>query len=873
MHLTGLTEKEAKIRLGKYGLNEIKDIDRVSTIKILLRQIRNNFIIYLLLIASVLSFIVEKSLTGYTIILLIFVIIGVGFFQEYKAEKAIKSLKSMITPVSIVIRDGKEKEILSGHIVSGDLIVLRNGEKIPADCLILEEKELMVNESILTGESQEVKKIVSRGETNYKENSLLFMGTFIVNGRAIAKVIHTGMNTKFGKIAALISKEEKNLPLQNKINHLSKYLAFIAILLSLIVGMIMIAKGSISSGNLIEILIVVIALSVSAFPEGLPLVLAITLATGAYRMAKKNAIVNRMSIIETLGETTVICSDKTGTITKGEMTVKKVFMDNRIIEVSGAGYEATGDFTESGKKLNLSKDKHLEMLLKAGVLCNDSKIERRGDDNFYNIIGNSTEASLMILAAKAAIFKEDLNSERKEEIPFSSARKLMSVLCRLNSESYVFTKGAPELLIEKCRKIQTKQGIFTLTEKNKKQILESNKKFTSSAYRTLALAYKKIDRIDKDHFEKDLIFLGIVAIEDPPREEVREAISLCRTAGIKVKMITGDNKETAISIARQIGLYGNVMTGEEIEKLSEDELKKVIDTINIFVRVKPENKLRIVNALKMNGEIVTMTGDGVNDAPALKASHIGVAMGRNGTDVSRDVADLTLKDDNFSTIVSAVTEGRTIFNNMRKFIAYLLSCNYSEIVVISLAVIIGLPLPLIAIQILFMNLLTDSLPDIALALNPSSEDIMQQKPRKTSKVLTKEIFLIMALAGSIMSLGTLVVFYLTLSTGNSIVAARTTAMITLIFFQIANAFNFRSFRKGVLSRSPFVNLPLVYASLASIIATIAIVNLPALNKIFETAPIGLSGWVYAFAASFSVILIFDILKAINGRKHIWEEYF
>src|SRR3989344_1097469 len=404
MHLTGLTEKEAKIRLGKYGLNEIKDIDRVSTIKILLRQIRNNFIIYLLLIASVLSFIVEKSLTGYTIILLIFVIIGVGFFQEYKAEKAIKSLKSMITPVSIVIRDGKEKEILSSHIVPGDLIVLRS-------------------------------------ETNYKDSSLLFMGTFIVNGRAIAKVIHTGMNTKFGKIATLISKEEKDLPLQNKINKLSKYLAFIAILLSLIVGMIMIAKGSISSGNLIEILIVVIALSVSAFPEGLPLVLAITLATGAYRMAKKNAIVNRMSIIETLGETTVICSDKTGTITKGEMTVKKVFMDNRIIEVSGAGYEATGDFTESGKKLNLSKDKHLEMLLKAGVLCNDSKIERRGDDNFYNIIGNSTEASLMILAAKAAIFKEDLNSERKEEIPFSSARKLMSVLCRLNSESYVFTKG------------------------------------------------------------------------------------------------------------------------------------------------------------------------------------------------------------------------------------------------------------------------------------------------------------------------------------------------------------------------------------------------------------------------------------------------
>ncbi|MBU2104200.1 MAG: cation-transporting P-type ATPase [Nanoarchaeota archaeon] len=872
----GLSKEEAENYLKKYGYNEIRDISEISPLQIFLRQIRGNFVIYLLLVAMIISFFVGKDITAYTIFAVIFMVIFVGFIQEYKAEKAINALKEMVMPVSIVIRDRKEIEISSKEIVPGDILILRTGEKIPADCIILEQNDLLLNESILTGESGEVKKEAVKNLKEYKDENTLFMGSFIINGKCIAKVTQTGMNTKFGKIAGLISMVEKEMPLQKKINRISKYMAFIGLTMAILTGFIIFINYGFSKVYLVEVLILTIAIAVSAFPEGFPVVLISTLSAGAYRMAKKNAIVNRMSIIETLGETTVICSDKTGTLTKGEMTVKKIFCDNKIFDVSGTGYEGDGDFFRDGKKIELKKEEVLTTLFKTSVLCNDSKIERSGEDRIYNMHGTPTEAALLVMAAKAKLFEDDFNIDRIEEISFSSERKMMSVLYKEKKELFVYAKGAPELLIKNCKLIKRYNGIFTLTEKEKKKIFDLNKRLTSESLRTIGLAYKKVKSIHKNHFEEDLIFLGIVAMEDPAREEVKEAIKLCKKAGINVKMVTGDYKETAIAIAKKIGIFGEVIEGYELDQISEEELSKIVNKIAIFARVKPEHKLKIVKALKMNGEIVTMTGDGVNDAHALKEAHIGVAMGKGGTDVSRSVADLILKDDNFSTIVEAIKEGRTICNNIKKFVSYQLSCNYAELMILFIGVlvspILGWPVPvLLALHILFMNLVTDNLPAITLGLNPSSQDIMQKLPRKNRHILTKNLFFLLIFAGTLMGIFALGVFYFTFNVlGQTIADARTTTLVALIMFEIAGAFNFRSFRKGVLNRSPFINKYLVYASIISVIATILIIYTP-LNKIFETVNISIIDWIVALGFSLLLIIIFDILKRINSQRKFFSE--
>lgn len=871
MEEKGLTKKEAEKRLEQYGLNEIKDISKVTPLKILLRQIKSNFIIYLLVVAVLISFFVGKSVTAYTILAVIAMVIGVGFVQEYRSEKAISALKSMLMPVSIVIRDGKEQEVESSHLVPGDILVLRNGEKIPADCILLEEKELRVNESVLTGESREIKKIAGN-EKKYSDENLVFMGTYIVNGRAIAKVIHTGMNTKFGKIAGLISITEKELPLQRKVNNIAKYMATLAIILSVLTGIIMLFRAeAINNEVIVSVLILVIALSVSAFPEGFPVVLITALSSGAYRMAKLNAIVNRMSIIETLGETTVICSDKTGTITKGEMTIKKIFAGNYFYDVSGAGYEANGEFFYKNKKIDIKKEPFYDVLFNNAVLCNDARIERTGEDNELKVYGSPTESALLVLAAKAGLYKEDIFHKRVQEIPFNSDRKMMSVLCKINGENIVYSKGATEYIIKHCMYAQKNGKVIRLTEKDKREVLAANDSMARDSFRTLAFAYKKVDSFSKDHFEEDLIFVGLVGMEDPPREEVKESIRQCISAGITVKMITGDNKETALSIAKQIGLKGKVLLGQELDNITDEELPRIISSISIFARVKPEHKLRIIKALKSNGEIVTMTGDGVNDAPALKEAHIGVAMGKNGTDVSRSVADLTLKDDHFSTIVLAVSEGRTIFKNIRKFVTYQLSCNFAELSILFLGVLLspllGWQVPLLlALQILFMNLVTDNLPAITLAVNPSSKDVMSDKPRKNSEILDKKLIGLLILNGTLMMSFVLLSYFLSFNIlGKSAEYSRTVALMTLIFLEITSAFSFRSFRKGVLNRGLLVNPYLFYASAISLIATFVIIYTP-LNKLFETVPISIEGFMIGISLSFLLIIIFDALKYINNKQ-------
>ncbi len=865
----GLTEAEAKKNLENYGFNELKEVSKISLWKILFRQVKNNFIVYLLLFAMILSFFVGKEITAYVILVIILVVILTGFFQEYKAEKAIEKLKTMIMPISIVVREGVQKEIPTKEIVPGDVLILRTGEKIPADCIVLSEKNLLVNESVLTGESDEVKKDSAKNSDNPSKENLIFAGSFIMNGKCTAKVINTGMKTKFGKIAALISGAEKELPLQKKVNSISKYMALIGLIMAVLTGLAILFQSEITNELLIEILILTIAIAVSAFPEGFPVVLITTLSAGAYRMARKNAIVNRMSIIETLGETTIICTDKTGTLTKGEMTVKKIFANNENIEVTGSGYEGNGEFIIGKNKLNPKNYKTLNILLKNAVNCNDAKITRTGEDKVFDVSGAPTESALLVMAAKADIYSEDFD-ERNEEIPFSSERKMMSVLCKEGKKNIVYSKGALEYILNKCKYIQRDNGVFKILERDKKRILENKRVMASEALRTLSFAYKETN--DKDIKEDNLIFLGMVGMEDSPREGVKEALLNCKRAGIKIKMITGDDRETAVSIARQIGLQSEkVLEGSEMDNLSDEDFVKVVQQTTIFSRVKPKHKIRIVHALKEHGEIITMTGDGVNDAPALKEAHIGVAMGKNGTDVSKSVADLVLKDDNFVTLVDAIKEGRTIFNNIRKFVTYQLSCNYSELMILFVGVLLvpffGWPFPLLlALQILFMNIVTDNLPAITLGINKVSEDIMDKKPRRNAKILTKNLVLTLIFAGTLMALFVLITFYFTYNIlGQTIINARTTALLTLIGLEIAGAFNFRSFRKSTLNRSPLVNPYLVLASLLSLIATFLVIYTP-LNKIFETTPLPFLDWAVAAFFGLFLIFIFDVAKKWNNKN-------
>ena len=867
-HASGLTASQAKKLLAQYGFNEINSTGARSAGVIFWRQIKGNFIIYLLLSAMIISFAVGKGLTSYTIMGVILMVIGTSFVQEYKAEKAIEYLKKMIAQLSTVLRGGELVTVPSRELVPGDIISLRTGERVPADAVLMEATSLLVNEAFLTGESKEIVKSVGAAD-NVAEDRLLFAGSFVVNGKCLAQISHTGMNTKFGKIAKLISGVEKAMPLQEKINKIAKVMAIVGITVSLMSGLVMLMGGEINKELIVNALILVIALSVSAFPEGLPVVLTTTLSLGAYRMAQKNAIVNRMSIIETLGETTVICADKTGTITKGEMTVKKLLVADSSYEVSGAGYEASGEFVFKGKAVELKTEVVTKTLLKCAVLCNDAMI-KRGEGDSYVISGMPTEASLLVMAAKAGVFKEDYALERLEELPFDSKRKMMSVLVEEAGEALVYAKGAPEIVLAKCEYILEAGGVVKLEAARRSAIIKQWEVLANQAYRTMVLAYKQAGENEKD-LESDLIYLGLVAIEDSPREGVAEALAICRKAGISVKMITGDNLMTAISIAKQIGLATDkVVSGEDLDAWSDAELAVQVTAINIFARVKPEHKLRIVQALQANGEVVTMTGDGINDSPALKEAQIGVAMGINGTDVSRSVADLILKDDNFATIVAAIAEGRAIFNNIRKFTAYQLSCNYAGMTVIFAGVLmapwLGWPVPvLLALHILFMNMVTDNLPAITLGFNKGSMDIMNEPPRKNAQVLTRGTvgaLIVSALIMTTLALGT---FYFSYNIwAQSAERARSLTLVALIVLQIAAAFSFRSFRQGVFSRSLVANKYLVGASMLSLLATLAIIYTP-LNRVFETVALGAREWGLVLILVLVSVGLFDLLKVINNK--------
>jgi Ca2+-transporting ATPase len=870
--LPGLTHQEATEKLAQFGYNEINDIHRVSWERIFLRQVKGNLVFWLLVTATAIAFVVGEMVTGCVLVFNLFLMVFVGFVQEYKAEETMKNLKEMIMPFSVVVRDGRQQEVKTRELVPGDILILRTGEKVPADAQILTESNLLVNESLLTGESGEVGKRFVAGDKVAGDENMLFAGTFLVGGRSTARVVHTGMNTRFGGITNMISTAEKELPLTRKVNQIAKYMVLVAIVVSISTGILMTMRiGAISYQTISPVLILVIALCVSAFPEGFPVVLITTLAAGMRRMAKSNAIVNRMSIIETLGETTVVCVDKTGTLTKGEMTARRIYADGKHWDISGVGYEVSGDFSIGGEKVNFDGQTTLGLIAKTAVLCSDTRIERTGEDNIYRILGRPTEGSLMVMAAKASIFREDISSAREAEIPFSSERKMMSVLCREGDKYNIYTKGAVEVLLKKCRYVMVNGEKKRLGDEEKKTVLSANSQMAASPYRTIGLAYREADGSGTNYQEEDLAFLGIVGIEDPPRDGVKEAVAMARKAGIAIKMITGDNMDTALGVAREIGLSGNILLGEDLDRLTEQELSKVIGGITVFARVLPEHKLKVIRALKSLGEVVTMTGDGVNDAPALKEAHVGVAMGIGGTDVSRSVADLTLRDNNFVTIIQAIREGRTIFNNIRKFVTYQLSCNVAELLILFFGVLLspifGWQAPmLLALQILFMNLVTDDLPAITLGLNRTSGDVMETGPRKGAEILNRHLWVLLVLTGVFKAVIVLVIYYFSFNVlGHETAYARTTALVTLILLEIGGAFIFRSFRYKVLTRSVFVNMYLFGASVISVVATLAIIYTP-LRAVFGTVPLGLGNWGMAILVTLGFVAVYDGLKEIGGRK-------
>ncbi len=842
---TGLSSHQAEKRLHTYGLNEIKEEKKISIFKLILSQFSSP-LVWILIAALIISLYLGEMIDASIILAIIILNAILGFSQEYKAEKAIEALRKLASLQSKVLRDGKERKINSKYLVPGDIILLETGDKIPADARIIEAYSMETQEASLTGESLPLTKDTIKLNADVvlaDRKNMLYSSTIIVNGRGKAVVTATGMKTEVGKIAKLIEEvEDEKTPLQMKLQSLGKYLT-IAVVLVAIVTFI---AGVLFGKEVSTMFLTAVALAVAAIPEGLPAVITISLAIGVQRMIKKNALVRKLPSVETLGSVNVICTDKTGTLTHNEMTVTKIYANAQVYEVSGSGYDADGKFSQNNKEVSPSP---LSLLLKCGLLCNNAQFEEKRKQR--EVIGDPTEAALVVAAEKAKLSAKE---ERIDEIPFSSERKMMTTIHRTSKTTVSFTKGAPDVVLKYCDQIYLNGKIQRLDRETKKKILQQNEKFASEALRVLGFAFKESPT--KENAEQSMVFLGLQAMIDPPREEVKEAIKRCQDAGIKVIMITGDHLITAQAIGKELGIEGKAITGKELHEIN---LAKEIKGITIFARVNPKDKLHIVDALKKKNYVVAMTGDGVNDSPALKKSDIGISMGITGTDVAKEASDMILTDDNFTSIVNAVEEGRGIFDNIRKFVNYLLSSNLGEILVIFLATIMGMPLPLTAIHILWVNLVTDGLPAVALSFDPHQKDIMKLKPRdKRENIISKSVGTNIIALGTIIGLMTLLVFWL--YRGSPLIKAQTMAFTALVVFEIARLQMIRSDYKLRF----FSNKLLVGAVAISLGLQFVVIYTP-LNKIFNVVPLDIMDWVWLFVATGIIILINKIYLTIIKR--------
>ena len=862
----GLSKKEAEKRLKEYGINEISKKKKTPKIVIFLKQF-NSALIYILLVAMTISFIFHHRIDGYVILTIVFINATISFIQERKAERAIDALKKLIVSHAIVLRGGQNTKVLSRDLVPGDIILLEEGDKVPADARIIEEKNFRVQESSLTGESFPQEKdigVLDKDTQLADRTNMVFMGTLVVSGQAKAIVVSTADKTEIGKVAESIQEiVQPKLHFNKKVKQLATQMATFAIIgasLTFLIGFFM------DKLEFFEIFLFTIASLVSGIPEGLPAVLVIVLAIGARRMAKRNAVIRHLPAVESLGVATVIATDKTGTITKNTMTVEEIITSEGKFRITGDGWDPVGRFFQDKTPITPLKISSLRKLLNISLLCNKANLIRKKDD--FEITGDPTEAALLVLGKKA-IRKEELKEKIIDDFVFNSKLKFRATLIEKDRKKQLYTVGAFEKILSKSKYVFEKEK-KDMDEKTKNKFLLEAENLAKKGMRVLALAYRDLpNNADEasDKLVNNLIFVGLVGMKDPPRKGIKESIAKARSAGIRIILKTGDHKETAIAIAKEIGLVrGKVeaYTGKELERLSEEEFEKVVERVNVFARVTPNMKSKIVRALQKQGEVVAMTGDGVNDAPALKSADIGISMGKIGTDVARESSELVLTDDNFSSIVNAVEEGRTVFRNVRRTSFFLITTNVAEDVTIISSLSLGAPLPMLPIQLLYLNLVTDTFNGVGLAMEPTHEDVLRVPPKpKKEKIINKDLIVFLILMAILMVAGTIPLFLHYLPHG--IEKARTIAFAAMCMFQLFNVFNMRSLKKSVFKIGIFKNKWANRSLMISFLLLLAVLYIPFLQRAFQFVSISIKELLLIILITSSIFVAGEIYKLIKFR--------
>jgi Ca2+-transporting ATPase len=875
---SGLTAGEVTRRSAAYGPNELQQTRRTSPWAVFLAQFKNTLIL-ILLVAVGLSLLLGQTTEAITIGVIVLFAALLGFYQEFRAERALEALRDLAAPTAAAIRDGQESTVPARDLVPGDIILLRMGDKVPADARLIEAANLKLEEAALTGESLAVEKqtlAVSGQDLPLGDRTnMVYAGTAVVYGRGRAAVVATGMRTEFGRIAQFLGTLAATpTPLQQNLARVSEILALAALTIVVAIG----ALGLLRGLPLLNVVIFGLALAVAVVPESLPAVVTISLAIGVQRMARRNALVRRLPAVEALGSVSVICSDKTGTLTKDEMTVRKILIADELFTVSGAGYEPEGGFFREQQPVEPAGP--LADLLRAAVLASDARLVRmapgeradRASQTEWQVKGDPTEGALVVAAAKAGLHREVLDREqpRVAEVPFTSESKRMTTLHAGSDGLRAYAKGAPEVILRSCTQAVHGERLLALGTAERDAINESAQRMATEALRVLAVAYKPDATLEDA--ETDMILLGMVGMIDPPRPESKTAIATCGEAGIKPMMITGDHPSTAAAVARELGLLtdGRVITGAELARMSDADLQRDIDSLTLFARVSPADKLRVVGALQDRGHFVAMTGDGINDAPALKKANIGIAMGIKGTEVTREAADMTLTDDNFASIVAAVEEGRAVFANIKKYLMFLLSSNLGEIVLLAAASLLNWPLPLTAVQILYVNLATDGLPALALAVDPAEEDLMRRPPRDPrTGIFTRPVVALMMAGGLWSALINLSLFRFALASGHALSHAMTMVFAGLVLIELFKAYNFRSDRRSVFHRA-LDNRWLNRAVVWELALLLAVVYAPFFQTAFGTVALSTADWALITLTSLTIFPVLELAKSLGRRRWFGE---
>jgi Ca2+-transporting ATPase len=882
--VAGLSAEEAARRLAERGPNELEEKPRPTFLALLLGQFKD-FLVIILIVAAIISLALGEWLDAGAIILLVILNAIIGVVQESKAEEALAALKKMAAPEARVLRGGRTIVVPSRDLVTGDVVFLEAGNHVPADCRLVEAASLRVEEASLTGESVPVEKqpgaAVAADAPLGDRATMAFMGTTIAFGRGRGIVTETGMRTQIGLVATLLQEQEdEETPLQKKLAQVGRWLGIAALAICAVVFLVGILEGR----EVLMMFMTSVSLAIAAVPEGLPAIVTICLALGMQEMVKRHALIRRLPAVETLGSATAICTDKTGTLTQNEMTVANVWADGEIFSVTGEGWQPRGEIQKDGMRAELRHHEAVRLLLEAALLASDARLERDADGSGWRMVGDPTEGALVVAAAKAGLHRDQVETHypRVAEVPFDSERKRMSTIHRVPlgaidkreaapievSEPYVlFVKGAPDLLLSRCTRIRTGGRTSELADAQRKSALEMNTRLASRALRVLAVAGRPLAAVPDDPspaVETDLTFIGLVGMIDPARPETGPAVQKAHDAGITVVMITGDYADTAAAIGEKVGILdeaGTVLSGSQIEALDDERLAGALEHTRVFARVSPKHKVRIVDALKKRGHIVGMTGDGVNDAPALKRADIGIAMGITGTDVTRETADMVLTDDNFASIVSAVEQGRVIFSNIRKFVYFLLSCNLGEIGTIFIGTLLGWPVPLTAIQLLWMNLLTDGAPALALGMEKGEPGIMDRPPRPpTEPIINRSMVLGLSLQAVAITAASLIAFWIGLNVFDSEPMAHTMAFVMLSGCQLARAYTNRSERASLFSLGVFSNRWMQYAVLVSSVLLLAAVYVPGLNTVFNAVPLSLGAWAFLAPLLFAPAIVDELTK-------------